>query len=211
MGNDNRRNDLDGQKPPPDVEESRTQRLLDDVMMSVMLAATKPPEIEVTGVGQVKTMEVPGNWEAGPDYSKRQHSATYQEFHPTGQRDSQLGFYYRGRRTSEMAGKNFHALLDKPPHTLAEAELKALKEVVRDKANPEDFQVKSARTEDLNGKRVLILEGRYTANQNDSKHIFIDADGSGTSVQEIFFQAPKDKFQTYVNTADQALKSIHWK
>lgn len=192
-------------------EATTNQLLMDAVIRSVMATGIRPPAPEVSNLGQIKKMEMPIGWEAGPDYSRRQHSASYQEFHPNGQKDCQLGFYYRGRRTSESAGEKFHDILSAADHELSKAEYRSLEEVLRDKAKDDDFTVKSARTEELNGKRVLIVEGRYNKNQNDSKHIFIDSDGTGTAVQEVFFQAPKDKFALYANAASQSMKTVRWK
>jgi hypothetical protein len=188
-----------------------SERMMTDVMTMLMERATNPAKEQVTNLGQIARMEMPSGWQPGPNYDTRQHSATYREFHPQGDPGCQLGFYYRGRRTSEYAGDKFHETLQKPSHILGDAELATLKEVIRDKANPADFELKSAHTEDINGKRVLVLEGRYTGNQQDSKHIFIDADGTGTAVQEIFFQAPKDKYQRYAKAADDAMHSTRWK
>ena len=195
-----------------EVAENPNQKIMQDVLSSIMAKATKPDQGEVTNLGQLKKMNMPVGWQPGPDYSQRQHSGSYQEFHPAGDPECQLGFYYRGRRTSEAAGENFHNVLSRPPHALSEGEYMSLKEVLRDKAKqPEDFMVRAARTEDLNGKRVLVVEGRYTGNQNDSKHIFIDSDGSGTAVQEIFFQAPKDKFGAFIGEANQAMHTARWR
>ena len=192
-------------------EAQSTQALLDAVMKSVMMTGIKAPSAEVKDLGQVEKMTMPSGWEAGPDYSKRQHAASYQEFHPPGQPECQLGFYYRGRRTSETAGELFKDVLAKPAHELSGAEYASLQEVVRDKAKAEDFTVKTAHTEEINGKKVLVVEGRYNGNQNDAKHMFIDSDGTGTAVQEVFFQASKEKFAKYGNAADQAMRSVVWK
>lgn len=204
-------NDNSEKQDVDSAEATTSQLLMDAVIRSVMATGIKPPAPEVTNVGQVRKMEMPLGWEQGPDYSKRQHAANYQEFHPNGQNDCQLGFYYRGRRTSESAGENFHNILSQEDHELSKNEYNSLEEVVRDKAKAVDFTLKSARTEEINGKRVLVVEGRYNKNQNDSKHMFIDSDGTGTAVQEIFFQAPKDKFAVYGNAATQAMKTVRWK
>ncbi len=193
------------------IPEPETSRLMDDVMTAILMNATKPSSLELSDHGQVRKIDIPPGWEEGPNYDGREHSASYKEFHPAGDKDCQLGFYYRGRRTSEAAGKNFHDQLAKPPHALSADELKSVAEIIRDKSNPADFNTKSARTEDVNGKRVLILEGQYTANKQYAKHLFVDSDNTGTAVQEIFFQAPEHKFQNFSKPADEALKSIKWK
>lgn len=213
MPNEFSRNEYDGlrQQLAENPDSVSTQRLMDAVMTSIMKTGTLPDRPEMTNLGQIQKMQMPAGWEAGPDYSHRDHSYTYHEFHPQGQKDCQLGFYYRGRRTSEVAGRNFNQILDAPAHELTPAEYSSLGEVLRDKAKAEDFTVKSARTEDINGKRVLVVEGRYNVNQNDSFHVFVDSDNSGTAVQEVFFQAPKDKFAKYGADAEQSIRKVRWR
>lgn len=211
MPNEFHRNETDRSHEHPMGDSDETnQILMDAVLRSVMMTGIKPPTEQLNEHGQIKHMEMPGGWLAGPDYSKRLHSASYQEFHPPGQEDCQLGFYYRGRRTSASAGETFTKTLEEAPHHLSGAEYASLQEIVRDKAKNSDFTLKDARTEDLNGKRVLVVEGRYNGNQNDVKHIFVDADGSGTAVQEIFFQAPKEKFGKFIKAAERSMETISW-
>ncbi len=210
MGNDNPHKEIN-EPVDGNTKSDSSQKLMDDLMGAIMSNATKPATNEVTDLGQISCMELPSGWEKGADEEKRQHSATYHEYHPEGDPSCQLGFYYRGRRTSENAGHNFHEVLNKPVHSLSRSEFDSLKETIRDKFNSTDFHATNARTVDINGKRVLLLEGRYNEIQQDAKHIFVDADGTGTAVQEIFFQAPKDKFANYAKTAERAMKSIRWK
>jgi hypothetical protein len=83
--------------------------------------------------------------------------------------------------------------------------------MLRERANPEVFHILSARTQDLNGKRVLLLEGRYTEIQKDLYEVFIDADGTGRVVQEVYFLAPKIEYLHYLKAVKIAFSSIEWK
>lgn len=213
MGNDSRNfNAKDGNRAGAEVKDTRTaQEMMNEVMMTFMMCSNKPPQQEIKDHGQIRRLTGPAGWEAGQPPTGREHGPSYRELHPAGDKDCQLGFYYRGKRCSEAGAKAFKDVLDKPAHELTPAELRSVREIVRDKANTEDFEVKSAKTEELNGKKTMILEGRYKQNQNDARHLFIDADGTGSSVQEIFFQAPKDKYPKYAPAAEQSIKSIQWK
>ncbi len=204
-------NPLHHEQEEPNHAADASKALIDSLMVDLMRNATKPALNELKDLGQINKIDLPGGWKNGTDYNNGQHSATYKEFHPAAAPDCQLGFYYRGHRTSESAGCNFHNLLQKPPHNLSEQELKSLGEIVRDKANPKDFTATSARTEDLNGKRVLMIEGEYTASKQVAKHMFIDSDGTGTAVQEVFFQADSKQYPKYSPAASDAMKSIKWK
>jgi hypothetical protein len=89
------------------------------------------------------------------------------------------------------------------------------------------FHVDSARLENVNGKTVLAVDGWFTqqdqavriklaADNTPVKRrysgIFIDADGSGAKVQELFFSADdKDSYLSNKSVFRSAIKSIEWK
>jgi len=87
----------------------------------------------------------------------------------------------------------------------------ALSKVLRGKEDPQQFKMIAARTEDFNGKRVLVVEGRDTKSEDDIYAILVDADGSGRVIQEIYYQAPNEIYPKYLREAKSALKSIQWK
>ena len=120
-------------------------------------------------------------------------------------------FYYRGLRESITVGQNFRNILDRLPHMLMPVEIKSLSAVLRGKENAQEFKMIAARTEDFNGKRVLIVEGRDTKSQDCMYVILVDADGSGRVIQEIYYQAPQEIYPKYLREAKAALNSIQWK
>jgi hypothetical protein len=168
-----------------------------------------------TGVvarGQIARMVLPSGFERGESKARDQNSqVSYEEFHPADAPDAMLCFFYRGHKMSAGGAEAFKDALAKPAHILSQAELQSLSEVLRDKAKSADFNILSARTEDLKGKRVMLIEGRYRSNQEDVTSMLIDASGDGRSVQEVFFQAPKQEYTKHIGGVRQALKSIEWK
>ncbi|MBX9725475.1 MAG: hypothetical protein K2X81_29020, partial [Candidatus Obscuribacterales bacterium] len=88
-----------------------SKALMDSLMSDLMRNAIKPAVNELKDMGQISKMEVPGGWKTGADNNNGQHSSTYKEFHPASAPDCQLGFFYRGHRTSDNAGTNFHNTL----------------------------------------------------------------------------------------------------
>src|SRR5262249_29954654 len=90
-------------------------------------------------------------------------------------------------------------------------EIKDVAQVIRDKSNQDDFELFSPRTESLNGKMVLVIEGRYVEAQEDAYSIYVDADGSGRLIRELHYRAPKYQFLRYLTSARKTFRSIVWK
>lgn len=171
------------------------------------------PNPEMRNHGQIAEMTLPTGWEEAPPYRFTGGIGTrsFRNIHPPEAPNAILGFYYRGLPINEEAGKSFHDILQRPPHVLTQEEFKSLSEVLRDKAQAEDFISYVARTEDWNGKRVLVVEGRYAEIQEDTIELFVDARRDGRVIQEIYFQAPKDVYLKYAKAARGAMKSIQWR
>ncbi|MBX9686244.1 MAG: hypothetical protein K2X27_06050 [Candidatus Obscuribacterales bacterium] len=184
---------------------------LNRFLEELMTPAKTPGKGPNASIGQVESMTLPDGWQAGPVEKPYGGASFYQEYNPQGNSDTKITFFYRGKRISEDGGKNFHEILQKPAHVLSPQEFNSLAEVLRDKAKAQDFDTVMAKTEDLNGKRVLIVEGRYKDLQEDNRSVLIDADGSGTAVQEIYYQAPKAQFIRNYKQAILSMKSINWK
>jgi hypothetical protein len=168
---------------------------------------------ELTGHGQIAHMVFPEGWVEGPPYRFEGGIGTrsFREFHPIEDPKAMLCFYYRGLPVNAALGERFHSVLEQEPHVLSDEEYSSLREILRDKHNPEDFTLISAQVEDFNGKRVLTVFGRYNKIQEDIYEIFIDADRTGRVVQEVYFQAPVDSYMKYLQDAINAMKSIEWK
>lgn len=163
----------------------------------------------VSDLGQISEMTLPQDWKLGTTDSGS--GGTFREYHPAGRPEVKICFYYRGQRIGEEEGAAFKAVLDKPAHVLSKAEIQSLTEVMRNKHDPKVFHMMGAHTEDLNGKRVLVVEGRFVEKQYDTRSIYVDSDGTGTAVQEIYFQAPKADYMMTVKQAQDAFRSIKWK
>jgi hypothetical protein len=174
----------------------------------------KGPQGEVATIenhGQIKKITLPAGWVEGPATKGGIGTRSFREWHPVSDPDAKLCFYYRGLPTSAAAGKKFREVLDKPPHILTKAEITSLGETMRGKEDQSIFSPIMIKTEELNGKLVLTVNGRVTDRQADVKSIYVDADGTGKVVQEIYFQAPKELYLRYMKAAREAMESIEWK
>jgi hypothetical protein len=162
----------------------------------------------IISTGQIESMNVPTGWVKRGKVSLRA-GAGLVEYNPVGQENVRLKSFYRGNSVSDEAASAFKDCLNKPPHLLKPEELKGLSEILRDKAY--DFKG-SAKTEDLNGKRVLVLEGRYSDEKHTSTQtIYVDSDGTGSAIQEIAYTASGKDYTANLVKAQKAFKSIVWK
>lgn len=160
--------------------------------------------------GQIANMAMPEGWVPGERVNNIVGNSSFRQFHPKNSPEARLCFYYRGRRIAQSAGTRFLQLLSKEPHLLNAKEIAEVAAVLRDKAHA-GFKLFKAKTERINGKMVLIVEGRFVEIQQDARCMFIDTDGSGTAIQELYFQAPSSKYLSYAGQARQAMESILWK
>jgi hypothetical protein len=162
-------------------------------------------------IGQIESIILHAGWKKDELERPTGGASMYLKYHPEEQSDTQFAFFYRGKKLNTEESSKFRNLLQKPAHVLSPAELDSIKSVLRDKQNPNDFKMLLAKTEEINGKKVLIVEGHYKEIAEDNRTIFVDADGTGAAVQEIFFQAPKAQYLRYFKSATSTVRSIEWK
>lgn len=166
--------------------------------------------MELEDQGQIDKMTLPQGWVDGKLPPGATTSGTLKLFSPPDDPDARFGFFYRGQRMSDGSSAAFKRVLEKPAHVLTASEIKDLKEVMRDK-DPASFKTLVVRTEDLNGKRVLIVEGNYTGFNHDAYSMYIDSDGTGSAVQEVWFEAAKPSYMKRLKSVKDSLATIKWK
>lgn len=162
-------------------------------------------------IGQIESISIPPGWEELYEEKGRDVPFTIRRFQPPDDENAILAFFYRGRRLDNETGNKFRQVLSRSAHVLNQHEFNELSAVLRDKNDPEEFQLVIAKTEDFNGKRVLIVEGRYLGTSEDNRHMYIDSDGTGTAVQEVFYQAHRHIFPRYYKLAASAMRTIQWR
>ncbi len=206
--------------PPPQYNPKAESQILavkeaKDSFFQDLLDATPRSKdnvkMEITDIGQVQRMVLTDQWTVPAHQPEVPAGSGFHEYFVKDRPEVKICFYYRGRRTSERSGEAFRGVLQKPPHVLLASEIDALAETLRNKDDKSVFSLLNARTEDINGKRILIVEGRYIAKQYDTQALYIDSDGTGTAVQEVYYQAPKQEYAIFLKQAREAIKSIQWK
>lgn len=172
------------------------------------------PEVEneVLDRGEVRRMVLPKGWILGEVRDKGEEKQySYATFHPREAANVLLWYFYRGYKMNEREASEFKQVLDKPAHMLTAPETRSVAQIIRDKSDPDNFRLMAAKTEEINGKKVLVVEGRYVEADDDAYSIYIDADRLGRTVQELHFRAPKDQYHRYLKDAKSAFGSIAWK
>lgn len=166
----------------------------------------------IISAGQIESMQVPAGW-VRRQVDHLPGLASLVEYNPPDNPNTRLNSFYRGQRISTAAAETFKACLAKQPHSINSNELKSLSAVLRDKAH--DFRVLFALTEDLNDKRVLVVEGRYQGSSVQSITYYVDSDSTGSAVQEISYTADQTKdnpdFTKHLLPVTKAFRSIVWK
>lgn len=165
----------------------------------------------VSDYGQIKSMSLPAGWLEYEHESQPSSPFYLREFSAPGNPEVKIAFYYRGRRVDARSAEAFHNTLSAEMHDLTSSELEALALVLRNMAEDGAFETERARTADLNGRRVLTVQGLWTASALKSCAIFVDAEGDGEIIQEIYYVAPDMVFDRFAGTATAALRSIEWK
>jgi len=161
--------------------------------------------------GQVQKFTLPPTWrEENVKPRSSFDIVTLRKFCPPESSDVQLCFYYRGMPMGEPAAGKFQLVLSGEPRLLAGVDIRTAEGALGSLANPEEFEIASAETQNLNGRRVMRLTGRWLQIQYDTIHILLDADGSGTQVQEIYYAAPSNFYDRYLPEIMQSLQSIVW-
>jgi hypothetical protein len=183
---------------------------LDDYRTSRPPALASAADLpEAKDIGQVADMKLPPGFVSGKENAGP--NAFFKEFHSGSDPDVKVYFEYRGHRMSPDGSTKFHDILAQPAHNLAQKELDQLSEVLQTKAQASDFQISTAKTQDINGKRVLLVEGDFLKYGLRARTLYVDSDGTGSAVQEVTFQAPTDRFNKNTVKGTQSLNSITWK
>lgn len=166
----------------------------------------------ITKQGAIASITIPEGWIA----SKAPHESTYLydkvEVRPPGTMNTRLVFFRPNQATNYRAGLSFLACLTEAPHELSTSEIDRIRESLGNVGSAMNFQIHNACTQDLNGRKVIIIEGEWT---HGIKFCGIFYDGGagvdrGTVVHQIFFEGPPEEYASLLNCFLVALQSIEW-
>jgi hypothetical protein len=134
-------------------------------------------------------------------------------FHARGRSDTNVYSYFVWSPEDRENAENFLRVLKNPPHPLARHEIQSLKPVIDrlSESAPGEFEVRSAKTRDLNQRRVIVVEGRWTKHRVDAYLVLVDASGCGKLAQQLAYTAPSADYSRRLSDAKAAFDSIFWR
>jgi hypothetical protein len=118
--------------------------------------------------------------------------------------------YYRGRPLAGSGQTALQSAINGAAGPLDAKAVELLGEVLRDASLPEAFDFWNVSTKDWNGRRVLIVEGRWNQLKVARFWLFVPADRDCSNVQEIWFQAPAEIYASQIKLGIEILSAIEW-
>ena len=161
----------------------------------------------------IASFSLPDGWREFevPDQGFTQ--ATVREFRPAESVNDAVSMcvYNRGLAMDDGSASCFRSLITAPSHHLTPAEIGQQEELLKEAADSDRFSMLDARTEEINGRKALVIEGRWIKSQTDMIRIYLDIRGDGRFVQELFFSAPRADYESHIRQMRACFKSIKWK
>lgn len=176
---------------------------------SQSLQLKEPLKLEtIPGMAPVRGLETPNGWEREITECGLDRTACSVSFRPPDGSDTTLSFYDRGYPVLGAGAEKFRELIDKPPHSLTADEIEQLTEqVIGPLADKSAFAITHARTEELNGKRVLTIDGDWSSGKKFHGY-FIPAQNH--RIRELFFEGDTAEFDLNFRSAQRSISTIQW-
>lgn len=166
--------------------------------------------MHIFGNGAIRLMHLPDGWQETEPSVDLYFMEALREFKHKEDPTVEICIYYRGQPIAKGAANRLLTVLDKPSHTLTGAELDSVSVVLRDASDSDWFDMRSARTETLKGRKVLVCEGVWKRSGIVDLGVFIDRNGDGSEIEELHYKAPENLYQKFLGTAGKAFRSIMW-
>jgi len=159
--------------------------------------------------GQIELLSLPDSWKEGPS----RHGPWLEferSFFPSEGGKAKLMLWYRGAPISDEGANRLTELMKKPNKILLPSELTSISETLDWMSLPETFRIMAARIDEINDRKVLVIEGRYLPEETDYYAVLLQNPGAAAYIQEIYFQAPKDDYPRFIRDAKTAIAGIQW-
>ncbi|MBP9094166.1 hypothetical protein KBI23_24325 [bacterium] len=166
---------------------------------------------EVNNIGQISRMKLPVDFETGQQRNGTVGASSRREFRSAKDPDFKILLEYRGTQVSDSSAAKFKEVLAAPAHSLSAEELNDMREILRQKSDKSLFAISKAATYDIDGKRVLAVEGKYPEHNMVAMTLYLNAGASGAAVQEVTLQGSSGSFIRHRSEGLAAIQSIKWK
>lgn len=167
----------------------------------------------IEDIGAIAKFSLPERWKlAKHEEDARGYIYTWipetQKWNIAGEDIVSLNVGWVGRPLNDREASFLHELLLEPPRALTANDIQKLKYFLDDKADSKSFAIDSARTMDIDGKRVMRITGHGTREAIYVDCLYIDTAGDGRIVQEVSFISPTKMLSTYKADGDKAFSSL---
>lgn len=173
---------------------------------------------------------MPQHWQEQPVEATDIPYRWQRAFTPPGLKEVEISLFFRGRKLDATAAAAFKKVLRQPSHPLKEQEFLDLSRVMLNMGDnqyidpdlrgsqPPNCVIQMAETGSINGKSVLVVQGTFQDSKgkpvNECCNVFIDGEGSGQYVFEIYLVVPAQLgpsiFQQQLGLFRGSIATIEW-
>jgi hypothetical protein len=165
---------------------------------------------QLSNFGAVSLMHMPDRWQEEDQGPVLFGQAASRVFRPPQTNVGGLFLRLLPMALNGPTQKSWLFALSGRPRKLAGQQLAELEDVLRWMLDPAVFAIESAKTADLNGKRVLAIRGVWLEHDFQVLSFFLDTTGKGDFVQEIYYGAPTAQYEEWLPAARAAFATIIW-
>lgn len=122
---------------------------------------------------------------------------------------SEFFIWYRGQPIDAESCENLMRLLSERAQILTKSKVHSVNRVLGNMAEESVFKTLMIRTETIQNRNVLSIEGRWS-NGYDAYGLFMPEEPGSSTIIELHYQAPKEEFRKNLAAMKAALSSITW-
>jgi hypothetical protein len=168
--------------------------------------------ISEVSLGSNLSMPLPQGWREFSVPSQGAARYTVREFRPADSVDDSVSmcFFNRGLALGDDEAQALQKALVQPEHQLKPGEIEHLSEILGDAANLETFSITDARSQKIDARMALIIEGRFYESKTAMFRVYLSASPDGRFVDEIFFSAPPDEYDKNIAAVKACIFALHY-
>jgi hypothetical protein len=157
----------------------------------------------------IEAMELPAGWFEDFEDIGVGRNTRRRRFHSLHSPTAEIFTYDRGMPVDSASMGTFRELLAEKPKTVLPATLQKMKAILENMSYPESFKILIATTQVISGRTVLVIEGRWS-NDQDAYAVFMPEGRDSRYVVEIHYQAIKSVFPQNLHAVKASISSIKW-
>jgi len=157
----------------------------------------------------IEAMALPDGWFEDFEETGLAQNASRRRFHSLKSPAAEIFIYDRGVPVDSISIRAFNELLAEKQKIVLPVKLQRVKNIIGNLSNPSVFKILIATIQRVSGKNVLIIEGRWSNNQDAYAMFMLEGPGSNFVV-ELHYQAIKEEFPKNLQAVKASVSSIKW-